>query len=136
MKETPVVTCFVMDREGKLLILRRGGRVGTYQGRWAGVAGYLEASPVEQAYTELSEEVGLAPGDVTLLAQGEPLQVVDAELDRKWIVHPFLFRVENPSRVRLDWEHAEARWIDPTDLESYPTVPGLGEALVRVHPPS
>ena len=132
MRETHVVTCFVMDPEGKLLILCRSGRVGTYQGRWAGVSGFLEGAPEQQAYTELSEEVGLSASDVSLLAAGEPLAVDDAGLDRRWIVHPFLFQLHDPTRIRLDWEHTEYRWIDPEEMASFPTVPGLQEALNRV----
>ena len=134
MQQTPVVTCFLLDPRGKLLLLRRGSRVGSYQGRWAGVSGYLEAEPEEQAYTEISEEVGLSRREVRLLARGEPLEVVDTEMDRTWIVHPFLFRVDDPGKIRLDWEHTEFRWIDPAEMASFPTVPGLAEVLKRVYP--
>ncbi len=132
MIESEVVTCFLLDPAGRLLILRRSRRVGTYRGRWAGVSGFMEAAPEEQAYAELSEEVGLSREQVTLLATGKPLKVVDAEADRTWIIHPFLFRVDDPSLIRLDWEHSEARWISPKELASYTTVPGLAEALARV----
>ncbi len=134
MQETHVVTCFLANREGRVLILRRSAQVGTYRGRWGGVAGYLETTPVEQAYTELSEEVGLDRRDLELLREGEPLEVVDAELGRRWIVHPFLFRVRDTAKIRLDWEHTESRWIEPGEMRSYPTVPGLPEALERVYP--
>ena len=43
-----VVTSFI-ESENKILILRRSGRVGTYQGRWAAVSGYIEKTPDEQA---------------------------------------------------------------------------------------
>ncbi len=133
MKETHVVTCFLMSREGKLLILRRGNLVGTYQGRWAGVAGFLEVEPREQAYTEISEEVALDRTEATLLVEGKPLKVPDPEVGRIWVIHPFLFQVASPEKIRLDWEHTELRWIDPKDLGSYLTVPGLQEALDRVY---
>lgn len=134
MQRTDVVTCFLLDPQGRVLILRRSSRVGTYQGRWAGVSGYLEAEPEEQAFTELSEEVGLTRQEVALLVQGEPLEVVDREMDRTWVIHPFLFRVDDPAKVRLDWEHTEFRWIDPDEMASFPTVPGLADALKRVYP--
>ena len=132
MKETHVVTCFVMDTFGKLLLLRRSGQVGSYQGKWAGVSGYLEAAPEEQAYTELAEETGLSRGDVSLEAVGEPLEVEDAAMDRRWVIHPFRFTVHDPGNVRLDWEHTELRWIDSSEMSSYPTVPGLADAYRRV----
>ncbi len=132
MQRTHVVTCFVTNTEGQLLILRRSDRVGTYRGRWAGVSGYLEGEPEEQAYTELREEVGLDRTDVTLVATGEELEVPDETLGRTWVVHPFLFTVRDAARVRLDWESVESRWISPGDLHEYPTVPGLAEGFERV----
>lgn len=106
--------------------------MGSYQGRWAGVSGYLEATPEEQAYTELVEEVGLSHDDVSLEVAGEPLEVEDAAMDRRWVIHPFRFTVYDPSKVRLDWEHTESRWIVPSEMGSYPTVPGLADAYGRV----
>ncbi len=137
-KETPrnveekhVVTCF-LEHDRKILILRRSQQVGTYQGRWAGVSGYLETSDEEQAYTEIVEETGLAKEDVQLLKKGEALEVVDESLNRKWIVHPFLFHVKAPQKIKIDWEHKEAKWINASEITRYQTVPGLAEALNRV----
>ncbi len=121
-----------MDPYGRLLLLRRSSKVGSYQERWAGVSGYLESVPEEQAYTELMEEVGLSSDDVSLEVMGEPLRVEDASMDRIWVIHPFRFTVHDPSKVRLDWEHTESRWISPSEMGTYQTVPGLADAYVRV----
>jgi len=131
--ERYVVTSF-LEHAGQILLLRRSARVGSYQGRWAGVSGSIEAgrTPLEQAIAEIEEETGLLPEDVRVLASGEPLEVVDRQLGRRWIVHPFRFEVIRPEKLRLDWEHAEARWIAPAEIDSYPTVPGLAEAWRRV----
>jgi 8-oxo-dGTP diphosphatase len=138
MRDVHVVTCFLLRRgEGgdEVLLLRRSERVGTYRGRWAGVSGYLEAqSPLEQAYREIEEEVGLARDGVRLLAEGEPLTVLDESVDTRWTVHPFLFELDRPERVRLDWEHTESRWVRPQEVPALETVPGLAEALARVYP--
>jgi hypothetical protein len=109
--------------------------VGTYRGRWAGVIGYVVGTdPLTQAYAEISEETGLASEDVQLLRTGEPLAVVDTEAERRWIVHPFLFEVREPARIRTDWEHTETCWIQPGDIFQYDTVPQLAEALMLVYP--
>ena len=94
MDERHVVTCF-LEHDGKIMILRRSERVGTYRGKWAGVSGYIEpgSTPSQQAWTEIKEEAGLESDDVELVQEGETLEVVDAELGRKWIVHPVRFRV-------------------------------------------
>jgi hypothetical protein len=53
----------------------------------------------------------------------------------RWEVHPFLFRVEHPKAIRLDWENTELRWIAPQALVTYSTVPALAETLAQVYPP-
>ena len=139
MKESKVVTCFLLRRRAdgdEILLLRRSQQVGTYRGRWAGVSGYIEKKqePLAQAYAEIEEETGVARDDLTLLRAGEPLEVVDAEAGRRWIVHPFLFAVAQPDKIRTDWEHVETRWVRPQDVGDYETVPQLAQTLRRVYP--
>ncbi len=131
--ERQVVTSF-LEASGRILVVRRSGQVGTYQGRWAGVSGSVEPgrTPLEQAIAEIGEETGLTPDDVRLVASGQPLEIVDRKLGRRWIVHPFRFAALRPEGIRLDWEHTEARWIRPEELAAYSTVPGLEDAWRRV----
>ena len=129
MEERHVVTVF-LENDGKIAMFRRSDRVGTYRGRWGGVAGYLEpgVTPYQQALTEIGEEAGLGADDVQFIAQGEVVPVEDEALGRRWLVHPFRFRVLSPQKVAVDWEHSELRWIDPVELAEYDTVPGLAQA--------
>ena len=131
LEEKHVVTCF-LEHGGKILILRRSSKVGTYQRSWAGVSGYMETTDIRQAFTEISEETELYKNDLKLIKKGEPLEVIDRSLNRKWIVHPFLFHVKAPEKIKLDWEHTEVKWIKPRELAKYKTVPGLDKALARV----
>jgi PncC family amidohydrolase len=131
LEEKHVVTCF-LEHGGKILILRRSSRVGTYRRSWAGVSGYIETNDIDQAFIEISEETELYKKDLKLLKKGKPLEVIDKNLNRKWIVHPFLFHVKAPERIKTDWEHTEAKWIKPGELKKYETVPGLVKALARV----
>lgn len=135
MDERRVVTCF-LEHNGQIMILRRSERVGTYRGKWAGVSGYIEPgiTPSQQAWTEIKEEAGLDAGDVTLVQEGLPLEVVDSEIGKKWIVHPFRFQVLRPEKIKIDWEHTEAKWIDPEEIGQHETVPKLLEAWQRVAP--
>jgi ADP-ribose pyrophosphatase YjhB (NUDIX family) len=71
LQEKKVVTCFLKS-ENEILILRRSGQVSTYQGRWAGVSGYIETTADEQALTEIEEETSLSPKDVELTRKGKP----------------------------------------------------------------
>jgi 8-oxo-dGTP pyrophosphatase MutT (NUDIX family) len=133
MEERYVVTCF-LEHKGKIPLFRRSQMVGTYRGRWAGVSGYIEEgnSPLEQALIELGEETGLSEGDVELMREGNPLEVIDEELGRKWVVHPFRFCLKSPQKIRIEWEHTELRWIEPKDIVEYETVPHLKETWERV----
>ena len=128
-----MVTCF-LESQGQILILRRSEQVGSYQGRWAGVSGYIEQTDDEQALTEIEEETGLRKEDVRLIRKGKPLPVEDEKLGMRWVVHPYLFYITDRNKVKVDWEHKEARWIDPRDIDSYQTVPRLKEALAQVYP--
>lgn len=131
MKERSVVTCFLRSG-GRILLVKRSGRVGSYPGRWAGISGYVERTPDEQALKEIREETGLDESDVKLVKKGEPMEVLDEKLGVKWLVHPYLFEVCAPSKIKLDWENVEMRWVAPEEVGNYSTVPKLKEALERV----
>jgi 8-oxo-dGTP pyrophosphatase MutT (NUDIX family) len=129
-----VVTAFLRHR-GRILLLQRSDRVGSYRGRWAAVSGYLEEpTALAQALREIEEETGIPPAAVSLAAAGPPITVDDDGLGRRWIVHPFLFDLASPVRVRLDWEHSAFRWAQPGELASLPTVPRLADALAVCWP--
>jgi 8-oxo-dGTP pyrophosphatase MutT (NUDIX family) len=139
MDERHVVTCFLLHRGlagDRVLLVRRSDRVGTYRGRWAAISGTVDSTPDRQALVEIAEETGLAPGQVRLLASGAPLIVDDPALARRWVVHPYLFAIDDPAAVRLEWEHTEARWVSPEELGRFETVPQLAAALASVYPPA
>jgi PncC family amidohydrolase len=131
LEEKHVVTCF-LKHKNKILILRRSSQVGSYRGRWAGVSGYMETSDLEQAFTEIKEETGLDKEEIELQVKGELLKVIDKNLGCSWVIHPFLFQIKSPRKIKIDWEHAETKWIKPEELTNYETVPGLKDALDHV----
>jgi len=123
VEEVEVVTSFLERPDGRILLLERSSRVGSFQGHWAGVSGFLEASsPLEQAYREIVEETGLTANDVDLLSEGAPVLARDGA--RVFVVHPFRFRALRTD-VTLDWEHTRAEWVDPEEIRRRPTVPKL-----------
>ncbi len=132
LEEKQVVTCF-LESEGEILLLRRSEQVGSYQGRWAGVSGYIEKTPDEQTLVEIAEETGLSGEDFKLVRKGKPLPVEDEKLGVRWVVHPFLFHIKDRAKIEIDWEHKEAKWINPRDIVNYQTVPMLKEVLARVY---
>lgn len=133
LKATPVVTAILQDAEGRVLLLKRSEKVGSYRGLWAGVSGYLEgSSPRSQALREIGEEVGLGPGEVTFLREAPPVYTRHEE--EVFVVHPLLFRARS-TEVRLDWEHTEHAWVDPHEIAKRPTVPKLTRVWERLSAP-
>ena len=132
LRPTHVVTCFLMRQDGHILIVQRSGRVGSYHAHWAGISGFVEegVTPDEQAYTEIREETSLQRDQVRMLKRGAIVEYEDASIGRHWYVHPFLFEVLTPDAIRLDWEAKQMRWISPSELQNYETVPKLPEAFV------
>ena len=130
-----IVTAFIEYR-GKILLLRRSQKVKTMKGKWACVSGYIEKSeePVRRAITEIKEETGFTDENIKFLEEGKPLEAADNMRPNNitWVVHPFYFR-SNTNDVRLDWEHDAYKWIHPSELEKFDTVPRLKEAFDSVH---
>lgn len=132
MKEKQVVTCF-LESQNKILILRRSEQVSSYPGKWAGISGYIETTADDQAITEIIEETSLQRNEFQMIKRGRPLLVEDPELNIHWVVHPYLFHITDPTKIKIDWEHKEIKWIDPKQIDHFATVPQLAEALTRVY---
>ena len=133
LRPTHVVTNFLLRTDGnepRILIVRRSQRVGSYNARWAGISGFIEpgVTPDDQAYTEIREETGLQRDQLRMLKRGAVIEHADASLNRHWYIHPYLFEVLTPDAIKLDWEATEMRWIAPSELGNYETVPKLKEA--------
>ncbi len=129
---TDVVTAFLRN-DGELLLLRRSDAVGTYRGQWGGVSGYAEGDPDGQVRREIREETGVDPDRCSPVRSGRPVVVEDADLDRTWRVHPYLF--DCPTReVTLSEEHDAVEWAPAPAMLDRETVPALWETYERVAP--
>lgn len=133
MIDKRIVTCF-LESDERILLLKRSQQVSTYQNRWAGISGYLEVSrtPYQQALVEIKEEAGLTEAELELIGSGNSIEIADKDLDIKWLVHPFRFRIKNTDRIKTDREHQEVKWIKPSEIDGYQTVPGLRQAWEAV----
>ena len=131
-----VATCLLINDEGKLLILKRSEKVRTYKGLWGGVAGYVEENeePYETAIKEIREEVGIKGVDVSLIRQLDPIKFTDFYEGEKydWKIFPFLFKIEKKGKIDIDSEHLEYRWIPPSEIEKYDTVPHLKDIVSKL----
>ncbi len=130
--EVPVVTALLERDDGRILLLERSARVGSFAGRWSGVSGYLEdPTPVDQVYREIREELGLGPESLHLEGEGAP--VLSRDGNHVFVVHPFRFRTTT-TEIRLDWENARAEWVAPEEIRRRPTVPKLDRVWEAVRP--
>jgi 8-oxo-dGTP pyrophosphatase MutT (NUDIX family) len=128
-KVSDVVTSF-LSFDNKTLILKRSKKVSTYKGKWAGISGYIEdEKPLDAAYREIFEELGLKKEDIKLIGRGNILKVKDDDLRIIFYVHPLLFELTSKKDLKLNFEHTQYRWVDKKELEKIETVPQLKEAL-------
>ena len=131
-----VVTCLLINDDGKLLIMKRSQKVRTYKGLWGGVAGYIDDNeePYETAIKEIREEVGINEDGVKLIKKMNPIEFTDYinEKQYDWKIFPFLFKIQKKGKINIDWEHLEYRWIPPLEIEKYDTVPHLKEIVFKL----
>ncbi|OBW61275.1 MAG: NUDIX pyrophosphatase [Dehalococcoides mccartyi] len=124
----PVVTAFLI-KGGKVLLFKRSQRVGSYRGCWAAISGHMDTAPLEQVYTEITEETGYEPEDLVLLKEGQVFEYHDTALGICWQIHPFLFHLKVNRQPQMDWEHVSFCWVFPAEIASLSTVPLLKEAF-------
>ncbi len=131
-----VVTCLLMDENENILILKRSDKVRTYKGYWSGIAGYVEEDeePLDTAFKEIREETGLKDNNVELVKTIDPIEFTDFYEEEKyeWKVYPFLFRVRKESKIQIDWEHISYKWIKPSDIDKFQSVPRLKEVVFKL----
>jgi len=132
MTQKHMVTVF-LERQGKILLMRRSDSAQRYQGKWAGVLMSVSGcSPLTQAMQGVEHETGLKGSDVRFVKAGPEFEVKDPRPGTLWIVHPFLFEALCLDRFQLDGTYCDHKWIRPSDLELFETVPLLKKSLSRV----
>lgn len=133
MKSTKIVTSFLVHND-KYLILKRSEKVKSMKGLWAGVSGIIEGNeePLYRAKREILEEVGIAENNITLLKSAQQIRTDSPQYENhEWLIFPFLFSVQDPT-ITLNWENQEYKWISPSDLTQYQTVPSLDKVLASL----
>jgi 8-oxo-dGTP pyrophosphatase MutT (NUDIX family) len=123
-----VVTA-ILKRGDKILIVKRGKRVNTFIGKWSGISGRMESTPLESVLREIEEETGIPRERITLKKEGNPI-IAEGE-NFVFKVYPFLFEVEEKTIV-LNWENTKYRWIVPEKIARYKTVPKLKDVIEEV----
>ena len=131
MFSTNIVTSFIKNND-KILILKRSNKVKSMKCLWAGVSGIIEKSdttPLARAKIEIFEETGIDEREIELLKSIEQIKIESAQYkNHEWNIFPFLFRTKN-LEIKLNWENSEFKWIKPTEIVNYKTVPDLDKIL-------
>ena len=130
MYSTDIVTSFLKDNE-KILLLKRSSKVKSMKCLWAGISGILEKNetPLSRAKIEIFEETGIKEEQIELVNAAKQMKVLSPQYkNHEWNIFPFLFKNEN-HYVKLNWENSEFKWIEPTQLINYKTVPDLDKIL-------
>lgn len=129
----PVVDVFVKYQD-RILLLKRSDKVGTYQGKWNCISGYLDEvkSIYQKALEEIKEELDIDRDNVLSMRLGETYSFTDERIGKTYIVHPILVELKNQPAIRLDFEHTEYRWIKPEELKDFDIVPNTDKGLEKV----
>ena len=131
MFSTDIVTSFIKNND-KVLILKRSDKMKSMKCLWAGVSGIIEkndTTPLARAKTEILEETGINEEEIELLKANERIKIEAAQYkNHEWNIFPFLFSTKN-SKIKLNWENSEFKWIKPNEIKNYETVPELEKIL-------
>jgi 8-oxo-dGTP pyrophosphatase MutT (NUDIX family) len=131
MQQTEIVLV-VVQRGGLICLARRSALVATSQGLWSVVTGYVEnaVDPLDQAWAELEEELGLRAPDLQLRGHLPAVSLTSPPSGKRFLVHPFLFEATSDGAVVLNWEHDAVEWVEPVRLDDPHCVPWQS-AVVR-----
>ena len=133
MRSTKIVTSFIKNNN-KLLILKRSDKVKSMKGLWSGVSGIIEGNenPLDRAKIEIFEEVGIVENKITLVKSIEKMQIQSQQYENhEWIIFPFLFQTKE-TKIKLNWENSDFKWIESNQLQNYETVPSLQKILINL----
>lgn len=132
-KIAPVVTAYIFN-EGRLLILKRGEKVGHYKSMWDTVSGYLDEikDPIDKALEEVNEELGIGQDMIAKASKGGEFSFLDRKEKVRWIIAPVLVILSGKPDIKLNFENIEYKWVNPESIFNYNTVPGLDIGLHNV----
>ena len=133
MRSTRIVTSFIKNNN-KILILKRSDKVRSMKGLWSGVSGIIENTevPKDRAEIEIYEELGIKKDKIILLKSAEKIKISSPQYENhEWEVFSYLFETME-TKIKLNWENSEFKWIEVDELKNYETVPSLEKILLNL----
>jgi 8-oxo-dGTP pyrophosphatase MutT (NUDIX family) len=124
----------VVQCGGRICLARRSQAVATSRGLWSVVTGYVErgVDPLRQAWTEVQEELGLAPPRLRLRRWLPPVSLTSPASGKRFRVYPFLFECDSAAETVLNWEHTHLAWVEPARLAEPDCVPWQRELVLAL----
>ena len=133
MRSTRIITAFIKNND-KILILKRSDKVRSMKGLWSGVSGIIENDeiPTNRAKIEIFEEVGIRENKIELIKSVEKIKISSPQYENhEWEIFSFLFETKE-TKIKLNWENSEFKWINKNELKNYQTVPNLDKILFNL----
>ncbi len=132
MKHKNTVCC-ILKNNNQLLLLKRGSTAPWYADKWAFVCGLIEEEeePIETAYREIEEEIGIIKNDIELVKQEKLFLDRDKEIGITWHINPFLFKTKT-DKIKLDYENQNYTWIITDELSDYPLAHGMDKVVKKL----
>jgi len=133
MSSTRIVTSFIKNNN-KILILKRSDKVRSMKNLWSGVSGIIENNeiPVNRAKIEIFEEIGIIEDKITLVKSIEKMKILSPQYENhEWEIFSFLFETKE-TKIKLNWENSDFKWINKNELKNYQTVPSLDKILFNL----
>jgi 8-oxo-dGTP pyrophosphatase MutT (NUDIX family) len=133
MRSTRIVTSFIKN-SNKIVILKRSNKVRSMKGLWSGVSGIIEnnENPKDRAKIEIFEEIGMTKDKISFIKSVEKIKISSPQYENhEWEVFPFLFETKE-TKIKLNWENSEFKWIKMDELKNYKTVPNLDKILFNL----
>ena len=124
------VICVFIRFDNQILLLKRSGKVSNYKGKWNAITGFIDKpEPLkEKALGEVEEETGITKELIKEVILGTPYELPDDEINKTWLVCPFVIELNSRPKIKLDFESTEYKWIKPEQLNAPDTVRDLGKS--------
>ena len=125
-----VGVAFIIERDGKILMLRRSPTKDYAPGRWETGSGRVEAGehPEEAVHREVREETGL---QVEIVGPVATFHFYRGDAREELIGITFWCRYRSGELVSSE-EHDRAFWASPEEAKSLVEAPGEVDAIDRV----
>ena len=127
-KEPRITRAVLVEKDGKFLLAERNKE--NYKGYWIIPGGGVQFGETIQdaAVREIKEETNL---DAVIEKKGILIEKTDHKLNKNWVILPFICRVKE-TKVTLDHENVDFKWITKGEMGRLEFVPGVIEDLKSV----